>query len=738
MYDSALLAELAAASTQKASAGKVKRHTNQVWDAPGLTIESWKFNEWDYYSTKVKLPIPSRGLFTKEDQIVVRGYDKFFNVGEVESTKWNSILTETTGPYALTLKENGCKIMIGGYNGKLIVTSKNRTGPQENDYKNHSLAATNWIKARLKEAGKTEQELASELEEKDLTAVGEFCDDNFEEHVLAYPPESAGIYLNGLNRNTREFQTLAPNVVNELGARYGFLRTDFLMVEGVDETKQFLEKCAETGAYNGRDIEGFVVRCKKDGKDFFFKYKFKEPYLMYREWRTATHVILKDPQAAWKSKMHKEATNEFLKFARPYLKSHPELAEKIQKEGKGIIELREKFLEYSNLDPEQLLQLQINEKGTDKYVLIPVATIGCGKTTVALTLASLYGWGHVQNDDVSSKSGKFRTFSNRISQAFSEHDVVIVDRNNHQFRERQQLFEAMDLMADANGYDMHYIGLDFLPNGPAQKEWEVTLSRVMNRGDNHQTIRNMDRPAVEAIMKGFRGRYQPITVAKEPDSNFELVIDVNCARGSKDNVTAVVSALNDAYDMDLETKPEELNAAFSAALEHKAKIPVGTQPAQKRATWSFFCIRVDSKEMMQLLASNLQGNPFWQELQVSKGMSLKQEFHVTLAHKASEKTQFKALKTKYHKLLTGSKENGFVDLNVEEPVIVESICWNTRIMAAAVSLPGEHCSSNFHPHITVGMAKGVPPKEANAMMNNYDNRVEIKPVRLTGRLCAFR
>lgn len=738
MYDSALIAELRASSTQKSPAGKVKVHVNQVWDAPGLTLESWKFNEWDYYSTKVELPIPSRGLFTKDDRIVVRGYNKFFNVNEVASTKWDALLANTRGPYALTLKENGCKIMIGGYKGTLVVTSKNRTGPQENDYRNHSLVADKWIKARLKEVGKTEKELADELEANDLTAVGEFCDDSFEEHVLAYPPERAGLYFNGLNRNTREFQTLPPDVVNEFGAKYGFLRTDFLMIDDAAEMKAFLQKCAETGSYNGRDIEGFVVRCKNDKGDFFFKYKFKEPYLMYRDWRAATELVIKDPTITPKFKLHKQATNEYLKFVRPYLKKHPELAEKISKTGKGIIELREKFLEHSSLDPEQLLQLRLDEPRVNKYALIPVATLGCGKTTVALMLASLYGWGHVQNDDVAARSKKFVTFMSRISEAFETHDVVVIDRNNHQFREREQLFEALDDLAEANEYDMHYIALDFLPDGLTEKEWGITLNRVSNRGENHQTIRNMDAAAVESIMKGFRGRYQPIVTSRKPDSNFDTVIDVNCARGSKDNVTSVVAALNDAYNLNLEIKPEALNTAFSAALEHKAQIPKGTQSEQKRAPWSFFSILVDSGEMMKVLESNLAGNPFWKKLQNDKDMSLKREFHVTLAHKASDKVNYKALKAKYQRILSASKENGFVDLEAEESVIIESICWNTRIMAASVSLPGEHSSSNFHPHITIGMAEGVAAREANELMDNYENRLEIKPVTLVGKVCAFR
>lgn len=65
---------------------------------PNVTVRSWKMNEFKYYDVPSPFPTLARGLFTewysekeksKEgDQtgmyrIVARGYDKFFNIGEV-------------------------------------------------------------------------------------------------------------------------------------------------------------------------------------------------------------------------------------------------------------------------------------------------------------------------------------------------------------------------------------------------------------------------------------------------------------------------------------------------------------------------------------------------------------------------------------------------------------------------------------------------------------------------------
>ena len=61
---------------------------------PTVEIRSWKMNEFKYCDVPSPFPTLARGLFTRElskegssderrYQIVARGYDKFFNIGEV-------------------------------------------------------------------------------------------------------------------------------------------------------------------------------------------------------------------------------------------------------------------------------------------------------------------------------------------------------------------------------------------------------------------------------------------------------------------------------------------------------------------------------------------------------------------------------------------------------------------------------------------------------------------------------
>ena len=66
---------------------------------PSIEIRSWKMNEFKYYDIPSPFPTLARGLFSRKItdvekreksanpyRIVVRGYDKFFNIGEVPWT----------------------------------------------------------------------------------------------------------------------------------------------------------------------------------------------------------------------------------------------------------------------------------------------------------------------------------------------------------------------------------------------------------------------------------------------------------------------------------------------------------------------------------------------------------------------------------------------------------------------------------------------------------------------------
>ncbi len=92
--DTLLITELYA--LEQKSPKLVKSHPYPAPGEPNTLVCSWKLNEFKYYDIPSPFPTLARGLFSMKVssenergakyRIVVRGYDKFFNIGEVPWT----------------------------------------------------------------------------------------------------------------------------------------------------------------------------------------------------------------------------------------------------------------------------------------------------------------------------------------------------------------------------------------------------------------------------------------------------------------------------------------------------------------------------------------------------------------------------------------------------------------------------------------------------------------------------
>lgn len=112
--DSDLVAALHALSIK--SPKLVKSSSYPAPADPSIEVRSWKMNELKYHNIPLPFPTLARGLFSmeiphdvqedgkqrrvdKRYQIVVRGYDKFFNIGEVP---WTTVfLFSNLSPFIL-------------------------------------------------------------------------------------------------------------------------------------------------------------------------------------------------------------------------------------------------------------------------------------------------------------------------------------------------------------------------------------------------------------------------------------------------------------------------------------------------------------------------------------------------------------------------------------------------------------------------------------------------------------
>lgn len=780
----------------KAKKGEIrytcKKNTFNVIGTQNVTVDSWKFQDWDY--KRSDLPTYARGLFTtrRKDnipEIATRGYDKFFNVGETKSTEWRNIEKNTRGPYELSVKENGCIIFISALeDDKLLVCSKHSTGVREDVKLSHAQAGERWTERHVSAVNRSVKDLARTLREMNVTAVGELCDDAFEEHVLAYDEASSGIYLHGLNYNQPEFETMSCDQVHKFADEWGFKKAKFEVFDDIYRVQSFLEGCAETGTWDGRETEGFVIRCQLSDngtepyRHWFFKYKFEEPYLMYRQWRECTKAVISGKHP--KIRKHEQITEEYLQFARRIMMKNPKVATDYM-HNHGIIALRDAFLKERGMNGSEIIaqeakKLTESKEVNQNVILAPIASLGCGKTTVALALVRLFGWGHVQNDNIPKQKNKPKKFAFEVSHSLGEHGVVIADRNNHQRRERKQLMDDIyPVLPDAQFVALHYVHEPKEQRLPIIRE--ITRKRVLERGDNHQSIRAGTNAQEEiiGIMEGFLGRFEAIDTSRVPDQWFDQVIDLDVCASSRENLETVVKAMHAAYPRLVPTMPaaEELDAAIDASLNdyrvetdlsysydrpsklkkskspgegHKGPLmpqptdsPFSPEALAKKI--EYFNISLSANAITTVLHSlfppttPVETSRLYNQLVNSR--RLQPAFHVTLIHRASKKDQpeiWDSLANRYIKEQTTSP----VPKPIQYPptlgsarVRLERLVWDNRIMAfVARILPAEgseaegmeatHPSqwpcANPIPHITVGTASpDVKPKESNDLLRRW-------------------
>ncbi|TDZ71957.1 tRNA ligase [Colletotrichum trifolii] len=722
----------------------------------GISVDSWKMAEWDY--KKRDLPTYARGLFTtrnrhQEFEIVTRGYDKFFNIGEVNETKWENILARTKGPYELTLKENGCIIFVSGLeDGTLLVCSKHSTGDRADAELSHATAGERLLEKQLAAIGKTKEDLARELRDRNATAVAELCDDSFEEHILEYGPDKAGLYIHGINLNLPEFVTYPSALVQSFGDTWGFRNVGLILMDDIKDVKSFLEEVAETGAHQGRDVEGFVIRCKTSHnpdtvpyRDWFFKYKFEEPYLMYRQWRECTKAMINGRPP--KFKKHVKITEEYLLYARRRLQADPNLG-KLYQQNHGIIALRNDFLEFKNMKGTDAANLELLEPvghvdtEIDRDVILcPIATIGCGKTTIAVALTHLFNWGHVQNDNISGK-GRPPRFTKAVLDQLKDHPVVIADRNNAQKHERKQIISDVRIQHNSARLVALYFQHD---ESNVDQVRRITQERVLARGDNHQTIHAAtDAEKFLGVMEGFISRFEPLSAFSAPDNGFDTVIHLDPTANSRDNLEKVIKELRQTYPNLVPEVPssERLDQAIQSAFieykpEFKHNIPnrgprkQSQQPQHqpkkpKKKPLEYMSVEVPAQEIRGVLdgAFNKAGMPlarFYKQLCQTRRVQAK--FHVTLMHRVSVK-EYPELWQHYVNLhAAAEKESANPGPLGECDVELERVVFDDRVMAIVVRLVDEseqwRCVNNVA-HITVGTRDdGIKPKESNNLLERW-------------------
>ncbi|TCD71017.1 hypothetical protein EIP91_000515 [Steccherinum ochraceum] len=645
---------------------------------PRIKLRSWKMNEFKYYDIPSPFPTLARGLFTQEikeegyeqdprnvkHRIVVRGYDKFFNIGEVPWTSWASLEQHTSPPYTLTLKSNGCIIFVAALTPKkLVVTSKHSLGNLTGTAtESHAMVGARWLKKHLADAGKTEEQLAKHLWDKNWTAVAELCDDSFEEHVLPYSKDKTGLHLHGINSCTKEFHTQLQPVVDAFAREWGFIPTKSTVLPSIAEVKSFTEEIGKSGEWNGEALEGFVVRTHVSaqpptkgsasadqspyapGSSFFFKVKFDEPYMMYRDWREVTKILLSKGAVMAnvpKSKLRRKETKVYAEWVIREIQRDKDQFNEYQK-GKGIIATRERFQKWleteegkkrmEGADANAGLQQTGGDEAPEskkfgKTIIVPVAIPGVGKTSLAVALKFLFGFGHTQSDDIQVRKAA-PVFIKNVVGLLDSHDVVIADKNNHLRQHRTQLRDATKTMSPS----VRLVALNWSHDLPPATIHRLCSTRIHSRGANHQTLRPDATNSYEDVLWMFLNQTQELQ-----DDEVDDVIEMDLEEDLESALKRIVDRLVEILGLERPTT-EKMGEAVSVirgyAPSTSTTRELGKPSARQKASGPRYFGLVPEVDL-QKLVGGLQlpesGKAFWEGLVKNKRLGERSP-HVTIVH----------------------------------------------------------------------------------------------------------
>jgi len=241
----------------------------------GNNISSFNFTRDVFFSKRWNnLTCKARGLFvdTEKDKVVARGYEKFFNINENNSTKLEHLLVKfKDSKITCYKKENGYLGILSYVNDDLFFASKSTN---EGDY-------AEWFKDIFEKSGINKDKVIEYLKDCDVSLTFEVIDIERDPHIIKY--DASKIVLLDIIHNDYEFKREPYEEVvrlsKEIGCECKSVYKEFDSVR--DFHRWYLDNTDEEDL-SKEDIEGVVIECNG------IMTKLKFPY--YNFWKSMRRV----------------------------------------------------------------------------------------------------------------------------------------------------------------------------------------------------------------------------------------------------------------------------------------------------------------------------------------------------------------------------------------------------------------------------------------------------------------
>lgn len=306
------------------------RNNPYIKETKYYNISSFNFTSKAFYKgIWDNQTVRARGLFfnTVNNEIVIRSYDKFFNINEKEETKIDNINNKISYPLTAYVKYNGFLGLVGydKLSNSLLITSKSNP---DSEYANYF---KNIFNDTLTE--EQQKELVEFIKINNVTLVFECIDPINDPHMIKYDKKK--IVLLDIVNNDINFSKKPYEEVLKFANRFNLEVKEKAKVfnNWSEFYNWYNEVIQEDYKYNNEYIEGFVL---EDSNNFMFKLKLSY-YKFWKQMRTLSKEVLKYGYCRKTSSLNNPLANSFYGWLREQYEKNKDILKK------DIISLREMY-----------------------------------------------------------------------------------------------------------------------------------------------------------------------------------------------------------------------------------------------------------------------------------------------------------------------------------------------------------------------------------------------------------
>ena len=246
-------------------------------------ISSFNFSERVFYD-KVwnSLTKKARGLFinTRENKVILRGYDKFFNILERRETEWDSLRSKLQFPVTSYKKYNGFLGLLGVNNNELLFASKSTINS----------TFSNYFKNIFEQMYPSSDKIKDYIIKNNATFVFEVIDPVNDPHIIEYDKPFIvllDIIDNDLNYSKLPYEEMC-KVAQSLGIKYYKEKLNTSLT--FDEYYNFINDLIISSKWDNKYIEGVV---SEDSTGYMIKAKTLY-YNFWKEVRSYAQMLFTD------------------------------------------------------------------------------------------------------------------------------------------------------------------------------------------------------------------------------------------------------------------------------------------------------------------------------------------------------------------------------------------------------------------------------------------------------------